>query len=553
MILDKFTIALGFDDKTTQESANKVESIVSNLTSNIKSGLESIGAVNFIAGAIKSFDDLATKLDNLRYRTQVSITNLQAWDNAVERLTGHSDSFNESLLNITNNMANLYNFGGSKFAAGLQRLGISLRDSQGHFKTQLQLMTEIGDKIKQLNAPEYVKQAFAQSLGINPDTLRLLEQGKIKVEDIIKEQQKHNVISEKQEDQFIGLRKSLFDLRLEFEKFTSNVVSKYMPVLQQFLKTLKDIFDNINHNLPALKDFAKDMGNVSTSLRDLMREFKDHKDIITWTSAILGGAAAISILSKPLSLLSGLGKTAGNIATGATSSIAGFGSKLLAGAGLLLSPVSTGDSYEDAFVQKNIRSNTGIPGLISSIARKHGVDPITALAIAKSESNLNPDARQGQALGLYQLGAGARSDFNVTRPFDPADNARGGIENIRRLMNILHTTEGWKLRLGEYLGGEGAKRVLKENTHTLLSSLPYLQASIRANPKSFNGLRTVGDLEEQQRNIYNSAAKSVTMNFGNINVTSNSANPQEVAKQVTHQLSQYAQLINSYDSPYIGK
>ncbi len=74
--------------------------------------------------------------------------------------------------------------------------------------------------------------------------------------------------------------------------------------------------------------------------------------------------------------------------------------------------------------------------LIEITALKRGVDPALAVAVARQESSLNPNAEgdSGKSLGLFQLSAAAAQDAGI----DPAHrqdveaNITGGVEYLRQ-------------------------------------------------------------------------------------------------------------------------
>jgi hypothetical protein len=76
-----------------------------------------------------------------------------------------------------------------------------------------------------------------------------------------------------------------------------------------------------------------------------------------------------------------------------------------------------------------------IADLVFSLAPEYRVSPQLALAIIRIESNFDPRALSPKkAQGLMQLIPETALRFGVTKPFDPAQNIRGGLAYLRWLL-----------------------------------------------------------------------------------------------------------------------
>ncbi len=93
--------------------------------------------------------------------------------------------------------------------------------------------------------------------------------------------------------------------------------------------------------------------------------------------------------------------------------------------------------------------------LVSEISAEQGVDPRLIHAVIQVESGYDPRAvsRRG-ALGLMQLMPETARRLAVDDPFDPADNVRGGVRELARLLALYRGD--LTLALAAYNAGEGA-------------------------------------------------------------------------------------------------
>jgi hypothetical protein len=92
--------------------------------------------------------------------------------------------------------------------------------------------------------------------------------------------------------------------------------------------------------------------------------------------------------------------------------------------------------------------------LVNQLAPQYGVLPRLALAVIRAESNFDASARSPKnAQGLMQLIPETAARFNVSKPFDPAQNIRGGLAYLRWLLAYFEGDVA--LVAAAYNAGEG--------------------------------------------------------------------------------------------------
>jgi hypothetical protein len=96
-----------------------------------------------------------------------------------------------------------------------------------------------------------------------------------------------------------------------------------------------------------------------------------------------------------------------------------------------------------------------IDQLIKSNADRHRLDPYLVFLVIEQESHFRVRALSPKgAQGLMQLMPGTARRFGVKRPFDAAENIRGGTRYLRELMDMFDGQVN--LVLASYNAGEGA-------------------------------------------------------------------------------------------------
>ena len=98
--------------------------------------------------------------------------------------------------------------------------------------------------------------------------------------------------------------------------------------------------------------------------------------------------------------------------------------------------------------------SASIDDLIRTHATRVAVDPYLVFLVIEQESHFHPRAVSPKgARGLMQLMPGTARRFGVTRPFDPADNIRGGTQYLKQLLTMFNGRVD--LALASYNAGEG--------------------------------------------------------------------------------------------------
>ena len=98
--------------------------------------------------------------------------------------------------------------------------------------------------------------------------------------------------------------------------------------------------------------------------------------------------------------------------------------------------------------------SASIDQLIRENATRFKIDPYLVFLVIEQESHFRPRAVSPKgARGLMQLMPGTARRFGVARPFEPADNIRGGTKYLKQLLTMFGGRVD--LALASYNAGEG--------------------------------------------------------------------------------------------------
>ena len=126
-----------------------------------------------------------------------------------------------------------------------------------------------------------------------------------------------------------------------------------------------------------------------------------------------------------------------------------------------------------SIVVRNI-DNKDYDNMIMQHATTHGIDPLLVKAVMKTESNFNPRALSHKgAQGLMQLMPDTARFVNVTDPFDPEDNIKGGARYLKYLDEIF--SGNLELILAAYNAGPGRVIEYKMNVPPYEETKTYIQ------------------------------------------------------------------------------
>lgn len=236
-VIRDFLVSLGFD---TDNSG----------LANMKSALDGIewkakalnGALMALAtGAVVAVRQTASELDKLYFSSQrigASVTNINAYGNAIAQLGGSADGAIGSLESLAEKIRNSPGYEGQ-----LKSLGVSTRDANGAMRDRVDVMKDLSGVLAKM--PAYQANAYANSIGIDQKTMLAMRDGKF-----ISNMEKYQKI-QKELGMNDDLAKSGNEFMTEYRDLTMMTKTGFQVVVMQAGKALIPILRLLNQLIQA--------------------------------------------------------------------------------------------------------------------------------------------------------------------------------------------------------------------------------------------------------------------------------------------------------------
>ncbi|MBP1470622.1 phage tail tape measure protein [Acinetobacter nosocomialis] len=236
-VIRDFLVSLGFD---TDNSG----------LANMKSAMDGIewkakalnGVLMALAtGAVVAVRQTASELDKLYFSSQrigASVTNINAYGNAIAQLGGSADGAIGSLESLAEKIRNSPGYEGQ-----LKSLGVTTRDANGAMRDRVEVMKDLSGVLAKM--PAYQANAYANSLGIDQKTMLAMRDGKF-----IANMEKYQKI-QKELGMNDDLAKSGNEFMTEYRDLTMMTKTGFQVIVMQAGKALIPILRLLNQLIQA--------------------------------------------------------------------------------------------------------------------------------------------------------------------------------------------------------------------------------------------------------------------------------------------------------------
>lgn len=169
-VIRDFMVALGF--KTDNSGLKQMQDAMGGVEN--KANLLKGALMALATGAIIAVRQTASELDKLYFSSQrigASVTNINAYGNAIAQLGGSAEGAIGSLESLAEKMRN-----SPGYESQINSLGVQTKDANGAMRDRVEVMKDLSGVLSKM--PAHQANAYASSLGIDQNTLLAMRDGK---------------------------------------------------------------------------------------------------------------------------------------------------------------------------------------------------------------------------------------------------------------------------------------------------------------------------------------------------------------------------------------
>lgn len=236
-VIRDFLVSLGFD--TDNSGLAKMKSAMDGIEWKAKA---LNGALLTLAtGAALAVKQTASELDKLYFSSQrigASVTNINAYGNAIAQLGGSAEGAVGTLEALAEKIRNSPGYEGQ-----IKSLGVNTRDANGAMRDRVEVMKDLSGVLSKM--PAYQANAYANSLGIDQNTLLAMRDGKF-----MANMEKYQKI-QKELGMNDDLAKSGNEFMTEYRDLTMMTKTGFQVIVMQAGKALIPILRLLNQLIQA--------------------------------------------------------------------------------------------------------------------------------------------------------------------------------------------------------------------------------------------------------------------------------------------------------------
>ena len=235
-IIDRLLIAFGINADGVQKGMSKAERIIHKGIDSIKSVIMPLATGFALTSMVQGFVEGATEAAKAAERLGMSMEDLQAWQGAVQALGAESSVAGEILGVLNEKLVDAAKMGGTGSLELFKKLGISIKDNAGNMRLASDVLLDLAGASERLSKQELY--GYSKALGLSPEMIDLLVQGRKGLEDLLKAQ-KELAVFQKEDAEIAKKGRIAWQAYMKSLQAVQAVIMRaVLPVLTKFVEYL---------------------------------------------------------------------------------------------------------------------------------------------------------------------------------------------------------------------------------------------------------------------------------------------------------------------------
>jgi len=301
------------EEKKQADDQEKQQKEAIDRTGKLRNELLGLFAIFTAGRGLRSFiaDTVSAEASTGRLAASLTLSTetLSEWEGAAQRVGGSAQATAGSLQNLTNSYEELLTTGQSSIVPALRFLGITNADQLKDLPT---LLLSVANAFKAMDPR--LAMTIGQQMGLDPGTIRLLEQGREGVELLLEQQHRLGNTTQEDAEAGIALQRAWLDLTQSSGTLGRRILTDLTPALVGFLQVLTRVMEwLVAHPRVAEAAFAALTGAILALSVALTGGLVAALGAVAggFGLAVSAGGALLGVLGYVVARFTGLGKYLG--------------------------------------------------------------------------------------------------------------------------------------------------------------------------------------------------------------------------------------------------
>lgn len=220
--------------KEAESASEKLGKSFGGMIARASGALTALISVGAIMGGIHAATEFAHSIGQMSHQLGYSAEVLDTWGAAVEQAGGSAYYFQYTVQALDISLQEIAKTGEGEAAKAFKKLGISIKDTDGHARKFIDLLPEIAKSFEGMSRAQ--SSALGYKLGLDYGTIQLLQKGGKEVDELIKRQKELGVVTKHDTEIAEKFKNQQKDTSRAFNSLFVSIASEVLPIFQKISK-----------------------------------------------------------------------------------------------------------------------------------------------------------------------------------------------------------------------------------------------------------------------------------------------------------------------------